>query len=190
MSSPSTLAVALAAVAASSVLLAGCSDDEPARPDDAATASADAGTDAVGTLLQTGLDQLAAGDTAAARGTFRSVLALDGENTYAHYNLGLIAQRAGQDEQAISSYDAALASDPAFAPALFNRGILTEASDLDEAVALYRRAVEADPEFAAAFMRLGFALVHLGETEEGEKALGEGVRLDPSMSNVEAPSYQ
>lgn len=38
-------------------------------------------------------------------------------------------------------------------------------------------------------MRLGFALVHLGRTEEGEKHLAKGLELDPSMKDVAAPDY-
>ena len=50
-------------------------------------------------------------------------------------------------------------------------------------------AVEPDPEMAAAHMRLGFALIHLGQVAEGEEHLGKGLSLDPSMAEVEAPSY-
>ena len=38
-------------------------------------------------------------------------------------------------------------------------------------------------------MRLGFALVQLGQTDEGETYLAKGVGLDPSMVDVKAPSY-
>ena len=54
---------------------------------------------------------------------------------------------------------------------------------------MYRKAVEVDPTMAAAFMRLGFALVHLGETDEGSTFLEEGIRPDPSMADVDAPAY-
>ena len=118
-----------------------------------------------------------------------NVLALDPANLYAHYNLGLIAQRRGEEAAALRAYDQALEADPDFGPALYNKGILTEGSDLDAAVELYRRAVEADPNFAPAFMRLGFALIHLGRRDEGATYLEKGVGLDPSMANVQAPSY-
>lgn len=183
----------LAALALTATLLAGCSSDD--SPDASVDASADpstsvsASTSAADTLVQQGLDQLAAGDTAAAQGTFQNVVAIDPENVYGHFNLGVIAQQAGDDRAAMASYDAALAIDDAFAPALFNKGILTETSDLRAAVDLYRRAVAADPEMAGAFMRLGFALVHLGEDEEGAEFLAQGIELDPSMTEVEAPSY-
>ena len=151
--------------------------------------AADENGSAVDTLVQTGLAQLEAGDNAAARGTFASVLALDPDNVLGHYNLGVIEQRAGRDAAALESYDAALATDPDHVPALFNKAILLETSDLPGAVELYRTVIDLDEERAAAHMRLGFALVHLGEKVEGEAALAEGLRLDPAMAQVEAPRY-
>jgi Tfp pilus assembly protein PilF len=175
-------AAAAVAVLALVLVSAGCSgDDEPAASSESA--------DAVTTLVDSGLASLTAGDASAAKVTFENVLDLDPDNLYAHYNLGLIAQQSGDDRAAITSYDAALEADPDYAPALYNKAILTEATDLDAAVELYRKAVEADPELAAAYMRLGFALVHLGQTDEGSEFLEEGIQLDPTMVDVKAPSY-
>jgi Tfp pilus assembly protein PilF len=181
------LVAAFAALLLTATLGTACSSDGDSKKD--ADAQASSGTSAAATLVQQGLDQLAAGDTATAKTTFENVLAVDPDNVYGHYNLGVIAQQAGDDEAAMTSYDAALAVDDAFAPALYNRALLTEASDLDAAVELYKRAVAADPTMAAAFMRLGFALVHLGEQDEGATYLAQGIKLDPSMKDVEAPSY-
>jgi Tfp pilus assembly protein PilF len=174
-------------LALAATLAAGCSSDEKPGADSKSepAASAPAST----ALVKKGLAELTAGNAAAAKVTFENVLAIDPHNAYAHYNLGVIAQQDGRDKAAMASYDAALADDDAFAPALYNKAILTEGSDLDAAVDLYRRAVDADPKMAAAHMRLGFALIHLGKTAEGEEHLGKGVSLDPSMADVEAPSY-
>jgi Tfp pilus assembly protein PilF len=184
------LMAASVVLALTTTLAAGCSSDE--KPDAGAKAEAteSATSESASTaLVKKGLAELAAGNAAAAEVTFENVLAIDPGNAYAHYNLGVIAQQDGRDEAAMKSYDAALVDDDAFAPALYNKAILTESSDLDAAVELYRRAVDADPEMAAAHMRLGFALVHLGKVKEGEEHLGTGVSLDPSMAEVEAPSY-
>ena len=187
----STLRTSLA-VFALTVLLAGCGDDgsDESPSSDASSSTSAAADDAVATLVQSGLDQLAAGDDAAAAGTFENVLDLDPTNVYAHYNLGVIAQGQGDVEGAMAAYDQALASDAEFGPALYNKAYLTEDTDLEEAVAIYRQAVEADPEFAPAFMRLGFALVHLGADAEGAEFLEQGIALDPAMAEVDAPSYR
>lgn len=176
------------ALAACVALTAGCSGGGSDGPDAAGSSDA-ASVDAAGALLQTGLDQVAAGDDESARTTFLNVLTLDPTNVYAHYNLGLIAQNRGEEKQALASYDDALAADPEFGPALYNKGILTESTDLAAAVDLYRRAIDADDTFAPAFMRLGFALLHLGEDDEGTKYLAQGLKLDPAMADVKAPSY-
>ena len=140
-------------------------------------------------LVQQGLAQLEAGDDESAAVTFANALTVDPDNVFALYNLGLIHQDRGQDAKARAFYDRALDRHPAFVQALFNRAILTERTDLMEAVALYERAAKEDPTFAAAHMRLGFALQHLGELDRAEEALAEGIRLDPAMANVPAPSY-
>ncbi|MFI5428624.1 tetratricopeptide repeat protein [Aeromicrobium sp. UC242_57] len=161
------------------LFVAGCSGG---NSDEGAPSAAD-------TLVETGLQQLAKGDDAKAKATFENVLELDSDNVYAHYNLGLIAQDAGKDQLAIKHYDAALKTDPKFTSALYNKGILLESDDLDAAVKLYRRAIAVDSKLAAAHMRLGFALLHQGETEKAEEHLSKGVKLDPSMADVKAPTY-
>ena len=178
---------ALAAIVATALLLSGCSDDpsDDVAPGSAASADADAAT----TLIQTGLDQMAAGDDSAARTTFENVLALDPANVYALYNLGVIAQNADSSDEAIDYYDQALVAQPDYTPALYNKAILLETRDLDQSVQLYRQVIGVDDQLAAAYMRLGFALVHLGETEEGEGYLEQGIMLDPAMKDVDAPRY-
>jgi Tfp pilus assembly protein PilF len=177
-----TLTVLLAVL-----LVAGCTGDgtgEETSPGAAAESSS-----AADTLIQSGLAQLRAGRDVEARTSFANALSLEPANVYAHYNLGLIAQRTGDDVEAAKHYDAALETDPDFTSALYNRAILLETSDLGRAVDLYQHAIEVEPDLAAAHMRLGFALLHLGRTAQAEVHLATGVRLDPAMASVEAPSY-
>jgi Tfp pilus assembly protein PilF len=186
VSKSARLAGAVAALLLTVTTVGACSGDDDTSDADAAASSQAVAADA---LVQQGLQQLQAGDTADAQATFEKVLTVDADNKYAHFNLGVIAQQSGDDETAMKDYDAALAIDDAFAQALFNKAILTEHTDLEAAVDLYKKAVAADPKMAAAYMRLGFALVHLGKKDEGAEYLGKGVALDPSMADVEAPSY-
>ncbi|XBB67688.1 tetratricopeptide repeat protein [Nocardioides sp. WV_118_6] len=172
-----------ALILAGALATTACSGDP--SPPSAASSASTASAASVESLVQTGLTQLGAGDAEQAGATFRTVLDQDAGNVYAHYNLGVIAEAAGDTATAATEYDNALATDPAFAPALFNRGVLHEPDDLDQAVRLYRRG----PDLAAAHMRLGFALLHLGERAEAEEHLAAGVRLDPAMAGAEAPAY-
>lgn len=168
------------------LVVTGCSGD---NSNEGAKSSSSASLSAADALVQTALKQLDKGDEAKAQATFENVLALDPDNVYAHYNLGLLAQDAGKDALAIKQYDAALKTDPKFTSALYNKGIVLEGSDVEAAVELYRRALVIDHDFAAAHMRLGFALLHLGKTDEAEEHLAAGVKLDPSMADVKAPLY-
>lgn len=159
--------------------LAGCSD-EPSDDDRAAAAA----------LVDQGTVQLQQGQTEEAEETFARALRMDADQPLAHYNLGLIDQRANRTEDAAEHYDDALALDADHGPSLYNAGILAEESDLDEAIDLYRRAIEAQPGHAPTYMRLGFALNHLGRTAEAETMLAKGLELDPAMADVEAPRYE
>ncbi|WGX97294.1 tetratricopeptide repeat protein [Nocardioides sp. L-11A] len=180
-----TVLGALALVGA--VLLGGCGggDDDADRPASPASSS----TSASDTLIDTGLERIAAGDVSGARDAFEAVLVLDPANAYAHYNLGYLAQDDGDLATAIDEYNQALTTDPEMAPALYNLALLTEPADLDTAVDLYRRVLEVKPDDAATHMRLGFALHHLGREDEAASLLAKGIELDPAMKDVPAPSY-
>jgi tetratricopeptide (TPR) repeat protein len=153
------------------------------------TANASASTGATDALVDTGVSQLKAGRTAAAKATFTSVLVADPRNLYALYNLGLIAQQAHDPTAAKTYYDAALASDADYAPALYNEAILLEKTDLARSVDLYRHAVEADPSMGPAYIRLGFALAHQGRDREAERVRAQGLALDPTLAKAAAPGY-
>lgn len=168
-------------------LLAGCSGDD-AKPEQAA--SSEAQQAAVSALLDQGVSALTRGDIEAATTAFEQALELDDQQVVAQYNLGLIAQQQGNEAAAAARYDAALKIDGNYGPALFNRAILWETKDLDKAISLYRKAITAQPDHAPAYMRLGFALVHQGKNDEAAPFLEKGVKLDPEMTKVEAPSYQ
>jgi len=140
-------------------------------------------------LVSTGLSQLKSGDTTAAKATFASALALDPKNVYALFDLGLIAQDAADPATAKTYYEAALASQPDYAPALYNEAIVLERTDLGKSVALYQHATRADPTMAAAYIRLGFALAHLGKTDQAAAARAKGLALDPTLASAPTPSY-
>lgn len=172
---PATLALTLALLAPA---VAACSDSP--SEDEAAAASA---------LVQQGITQMQSGDNEAAEETFARALRLDDEQPLAHYNLGVMDQRANRADEAAEHYADALEIDADHGPSLYNSALLTESSDLDEAIDLYRSAIKAQPEFAPAYMRLGFALNHLGRTAEAEPMLAQGLQLDATMAEVEAPRY-
>jgi tetratricopeptide (TPR) repeat protein len=95
-----------------------------------------------------------------------------------HYNLGNLAAALGDDERAVSHYEAALAIDEQFFPARVNLAMLyNRRGDNDQAVAQLRRVVAAHPlQYEAAYslgccMRkwaiLKEAAVQLGRAADG-----------------------
>lgn len=174
-----TLLLAVALPFALSATITACSDD-PSN-DDRAAAEA---------LVEQGINQMQSGDLERAEETLARASRLDADQTLAHYNLGVMDQRANRADDASQHYTDALEIDPEHGPSLYNSAVLAEGSDLDEAIELYRDAIEAQPEFAPAYMRLGFALNHLGRTAEAEPMLAKGLELDPTMADVEAPRYE
>ena len=161
-----------------------------ALPLGACSQSADEDAEAASAaLVEQGIAQLTNGEAEKSTETFERALRLDDRQHLAHYNLGVLDQQAERGKDARTHYEEALEVEPGHGPSLYNLAILTESDDLDEAVRLYRDAIEAQPGNAAAHMRLGFALNHLGRTTEAEAMLAQGMKLDPSMAEVEAPSY-
>jgi Flp pilus assembly protein TadD len=177
------------------VLVAGaCSsgdgDDHKAATAEPRVASSDQAGTPTKLLIDTGLKQIDGRQYDEARATFQSVLDLDPTNAYGWYNLGYIAELQDDDVTAVQRYATALSHDKDFSPALYNLAILTESSDLSASVELYRREISVKPDDSAAYMRLGFALRHLGQEPEAEQMLQKGIELDPSMADVTPPTYQ
>lgn len=78
----------------------------------------------------------------------------------AHLNLGLIAVRRGQQDEAEKQYQTALRLDPAFVPALVNLADLDRMRAMDaQGAALLQRAVAIAPRNAEAHHALGLLLV-------------------------------
>lgn len=164
-------------------LAAGCGEEDSSAngPDPVPSSSQD--TPTTSTLIALGLDQIGQGDAAAARDSFRTVLALDPPNVYAHYNLGYLAQLEGDTATAVAEYTAALDTDGAFAPALYNLAILTEEADIEAAISMYRSAIAAVPDDAGSHYRLGQALAQIGAEAESTTMLQRAFQLDPSLKD-------
>ncbi|MEU8515666.1 hypothetical protein AB0C76_29420 [Kitasatospora sp. NPDC048722] len=88
------------------------------------------------------------------------------------YALGRLALLLGADDQAEEQFTAALAAQPAFAPARFGLALVHErAARAAEAAADYRAGLELDPGWRPARVRLGAALLAAGRTAEAEPLL-------------------
>lgn len=139
-------------------------------------------SDKASDALNTGLQAHLAGDLTAAAAAYRETLALDPQNKYAYFNLGLIDQTNGNSQGAESNYRTALGIDPDYSPALFNLAIVrNDLNDVQGAIELYRKVTTLSPDNAGAHLNLGLALRRIGQTQEGDAELATAVRLDPSL---------
>jgi tetratricopeptide (TPR) repeat protein len=138
-------------------------------------------------LLNTGIAQANAKQYQQAATTFRDVLVLSPSNKFAWYNLGLLAQVQNQASAALADYARALSIDPKYTPAMYNKAILVERTNLRAALALYQEITSINPKAATAFLRESFVYQRLGEKGRAAQARARAVALDRSLASVTSP---
>jgi tetratricopeptide (TPR) repeat protein len=156
----------------------------------AATSKANpaASSAAVSTLLKQGLSQAQANQLGQAGTTFKNVLLLDPKNVYALYNLGVIDQTQNNTAAAIAYYNKALSSDSTYTPAMYNKAIILEATDLDAALALYKQIVAINPKASTAYLRMAFVYAKQGQDAKADQARAKAIALDASLSKYPLPA--
>jgi tetratricopeptide (TPR) repeat protein len=152
------------------------------------TSSGQTSTTSATALLTTGIAQADAKQYAQAATTFRDVLVVSPGNKFAWYNLGLVEQLQKQSATAIADYSKAIASDPGYTPAMYNKAILLEATDPQEALALYQQITKINPKAATAYLRESFVYSRLGNKAKAAEARDRAVALDKKLATVTAPA--
>lgn len=132
-------------------------------------------------LLQAGLAAQQQGESLTARGIYLEVVARSPDNATALFNLGVLAQAAGDSDEALARYRAANEADPTLTGPLFNLATILARTDRAEAVNAYRRVLELDPSSAAAHLNLGLVLAELGSLADARAELAAAIGLDPSL---------
>ncbi|MGL5849386.1 MAG: tetratricopeptide repeat protein [Phycicoccus sp.] len=188
LSSQAVRRTAPAVVAAGLVVIAATactSDDEPSTSTSpSASASADPAGTQIATLLQDGIEFAQSNQLDQASTTFTNVLTLDPDNKFALYNLGLLAQTRKDTRGALTFYDRALAADPGYQPALYNKAIVLEATDIDQSIALYERITAADAKASTAWFRLSVSYGAKGDDAKAKGARDKALALDPSLASA------
>lgn len=109
----------------------------------------------------------------------------DGNNSLYHSNRGLALQALKRFEDALESYDRALALRPDYAEALFNRGVtLQRLRRLPEAVDSYDRAIAVCADHAEALSNRGVALQDLGRLPEALESYGRALAVRPNFAEA------
>ncbi|MBS1215674.1 MAG: tetratricopeptide repeat protein, partial [Proteobacteria bacterium] len=94
---------------------------------------------------------------------------------------------ANRKQEALASFERAVAADSAFAPAWANFGVtLWQLRRGDEAVAKFRRALELDPENADIRVNLGEGLALNGDYGQAIEVLEDALRRNPADTRAHA----
>jgi Flp pilus assembly protein TadD/peroxiredoxin len=95
-------------------------------------------------------------------------------------NLGILAAREGQTEEAIANFQEALKADPDYSVAIDNLGnAYRQGKQWENAKRAFRRALELNGQDAEANYGLGMILVQLDDTEEAYKLLQKAIAARP-----------
>ena len=107
------------------------------------------------------------------------------ETANAWSNLGIALGRLNRHDEAIDSYQRALAIAPDHAAVLNNLGVSLDAlRQFAAAVAVYRRAIAAEPGYAAALGNLGNTLLAMGQPEAARDAYEQAAAQEPARSRA------
>ena len=152
----------------------------------ACSTSKGGGTVAQNVTLQKALDDYHAGNVNLAKSEFQTYVKTNPSDKFGWYNLGVIAQYAGNTTESAKDYEKSLALDPHFESALFNYGLLKLTSnDLDTAIDYLGRATVEDGKDANAHWQLGLALAKRGkgkaDNDRSTKELNAALKLDPTL---------
>ena len=105
----------------------------------------------------------------------------------AHTRRGLALAGMGRAEEAVGSYDEAIAADPGRALAHLNRGIvLAGMGRAEEAVGSYDEAIRLDPALARAHLSKANALAAVGRTGEALDAYDAAIKLGGAAADAHA----
>jgi predicted TPR repeat methyltransferase len=98
----------------------------------------------------------------------------------AYHNLGAVLRQGGKLEQAIASYDWALALDPDHADTHYNRGnVLRQMGRFEEARVAYHRALALSDDHVGAYTCLGHVLYRLDRVDEARQIFRRWLERDP-----------
>jgi tetratricopeptide (TPR) repeat protein len=142
----------------------------------------------VASLIQAGITQSGQDNWSGAAATFQRVLAIEPGNVYANYDLGVIAQSAGNSAKAVGYYNKALAGNTAYTPALYNEAILIERSQPQQAIAMYQKIVSIDGKASTAYLRMAFLQAERGDLADARTNDAKAVSIDPVLARYSLPA--
>lgn len=113
---------------------------------------------------------------------YQELLVTEPANQFALYNIGLINQTRSNNEVAVEYYDRALAVDPAFGGAAYNRALaLRDVGRIDEALSAFESLLNEDGDNVGVLYNYGNLLISQGDVERGTELVNRSIELDPSL---------
>ena len=164
-----------------------CSAATTSSPPGTGSSTSSTGGSHVNSLLRTGLAQADKDNWSAAKTNFQNVLAISPRNVYANYDLGVIAQNAGNSNEALTYYNNALTANAEYTPAMYNEAILLETSEPEQAIAVYQKIVSIDPRASTAYLRMALVQAGLGDITAAKANDAKAVSIDPAFSKYKLP---
>ena len=129
------------------------------------------------------LDKL--GDTQAGIEALHKAAALEPDNNFVNYDLGVLYSKAEKYEQSALYSQKALVNAEDFAEAYNNYGYaLAHLGRHEEALAAINKSLELKPDSAAALDSKGFALQGLKRYEEALEEYGKALKIDPDCADA------
>ena len=118
-------------------------------------------------------------------GLWRDTVAKVPASARAHYDLGVLLDRAGATADALAQFETALQLKPDYAPAFNNRGdVRFRRGEVDAAAADFAAAVRADPRLAEARYNLGRVRFEQDRVPEAIADYEAALRLDPDYRDA------
>jgi tetratricopeptide (TPR) repeat protein len=101
------------------------------------------------------------------------------------YNRAGTLVQQGRYDEALATYDRALALNPSYSAALYNRGnVLRQLERNEEALEDYERALAVQPDLDAAWFNKGSVLSSLGRYRQALEAYDQVLRLRPDRTDA------
>ncbi len=119
-------------------------------------------------------------DADAAMEELKRVISLRPDHAQAHYNLGLIYQHLGKNEEAIKCYEQATRIMPDYALPYNNIGAMKIESELyEEAIEALKRAVSLKSDFSEALYNLASAYEYVADSTHAAEVCRQLLRIEP-----------
>lgn len=165
--------------------LAGCSSGPSTAPPSTAHPAS------YPVLVDAGEHLLSDSNFNAAEQLFQQAIAREPSSPVAYYDLGVTYGRAGSPRLALHAYREALAADPKYVPALYNRALLVAVSNPPLAEFELRQILALQPDSPTALFHLGLLdVANSALRPAGLRELRRALTLQPTLRAELPPSVR